>query len=215
MAIIKDGLLSGRLGNKVYYVVDGKSCVRVYCKQKESNTYKQQVQRAKITAVTKFLSKFRTIFKIGYQDSNDKMSEFNQAIKFHYHNALNEISQPGGESPEFEIDINKVILSRGYIVKPEVIDCSRDGRQINLTWDNKLGELTNRYHDVIVMVAYTDGLKAVADFNVGTRQVGHGAMVLPPEFLKPVHLWVFYHNAQRSNEASKDYVSDSVYLGVR
>jgi hypothetical protein len=64
------------------------------------------------------------------------------------------------------------------------------------------------------MVAYMPGIKAVANFNIGTREEGEGVMNLPPEIVKPVHLWVFYHNRQRSNTPDRDFISDSVYLGV-
>jgi hypothetical protein len=214
MATIKNGLLSGKLGNKVYYIRNGKSYVRIYVRGTPSNTYQQLLQRAKFGTTTRFLAKFRPVIKKGFQGSDFIGHEFTEAMQYHLTNALNQIPQPEGKIPRFEIDINKVLLSRGTIVKPEVLNCSREGRQITLTWNNNLGEITNRYHDVIVMVAYAEGLKPVANFNVGTRQEGAGIMTLPPEFLKPVHLWVFYHNAQRSNEPSKEYVSDSVYLGV-
>ncbi|MGE5446772.1 MAG: DUF6266 family protein, partial [Bacteroidales bacterium] len=179
MAIIKNGLISGKLGNKVYYVKDGKSYVRIYVKSKDSNTYKQQLQRAKFGTTTKFLKNFRSPIKIGFQGSKYIDHEFAEAMQYHFNNALIEIPQSEGVCPKFEIDINKVILSRGNIVKPEILNCSREGHQIKLTWDNQLGEITNRYHDVIVMVAYMPGIKAVANFNIGTREEGEGVMNLP------------------------------------
>jgi hypothetical protein len=172
------------------------------------------VHRAKIRAVTQFLSYFSKVIKIGYQGGKDGTMEFNESISYHFHNALKEITPNPEAGPKFEIEINKVVLSRGNIAIPEILTCAREGRQITLTWNNNLGEITNRYHDVIVLVAYTVENRSEADFNIGTRKAGKGIMTLPPEFINPVHLWVFYHNRQRSIEPSRDFISDSVYLGV-
>lgn len=215
MAIIDGrGNISGKVGDMVYYYHKGKTYVRKYSKGRDANTPKQQVQRARMRAANKFLSPFRDILRIGYQTAYDKMGPYGEAMQYHLFNALQQVAQPEGEPPLFEIIIEKTQLSRGYIESPRVTGCTRDGREISLTYDNQLGYEYNRYFDVLMVVAYIPGRKVVVEFNAGTRRSGTGKMTLPMDYTEPTHLWVLYHNNEKSSRPNKDHISNSVYLGV-
>lgn len=207
------GHISGKLGDQVYYYHKGKTYVRKFTKAKDANTPKQQVQRARMRAVNTFLPSFRDVLRIGYQTSNDKMTPYGEAVQFHLNNALQQVPTQEGETPLFEIIMDKVQLSRGNIAKPIIYSCTRTGQEIDLTWNDALGDVYNRYFDVLMTVAYIPGKKIVYEYNTGTRQSGTGKMTLPADYTEPVYLWVLYHNNEKGTRPNKDHISGSVYLG--
>jgi len=142
------------------------------------------------------------------------MTAYSEAMQYHLFNAIQQVAQPEGEPPLFEIIIEKAQLSRGYIDTPRIYNCTREGREINLTYDDQLGYEYNRYYDVLMIVAFIPGRKVVTEFNAGTRRSGTGKMILPVEYTEPAHLWALYHNNQKSSRPNKDHISNSVYLGV-
>lgn len=208
------GHISGKLGDQVYYYHKGKTYVRKFTKAKDANTPKQQVQRARMRAVNKFLAPFRDVIRIGYQTSNDKMTAYGEAVQYHLLNALQQVPTQEGETPLFEIIMDDVQLSRGNINMPHMYTYSRTGQELDFTYSANLGIQSNRYYDVLMTVAYIPGKKVQLEYNTGTRRSGIGKMILPPDYTEPAHVWVLYHNNEKSSRPNKDHISHSVYLGV-
>jgi len=188
--------------------------VRKFTKAKDANTPKQQVQRARMRAVNKFLPQFREVIRIGYQTSYDKMTAYGEAVQFHLFNALQQVPTQEGETPLFEIILDKVQLSRGSIDSPYIYSSIRTGQEIEFTWNDNLGYIANRYYDVLMTVAYIPGKKVQVEYNTGTRRSGTGKMTLPSDYTEPAHVWVLYHNNEKGTRPNKDHISHSVYLGV-
>lgn len=214
MAIINsDGSLYGKHGNSVYYTRKGKKVVRSYVAHNPSSTPKQLKQRARFRAVSSFLKPFKKLINLGYQGQIGHDFPMNEAISYHLRQVLEDITPVSSDEPLFVLHPEQVRLSRGTIQSPEILTCSRVSNKISLTWISELGERTNRWNDIVALVAFIPGTLIFANYHVGEREAGNGSATLPLEMTEPAHTWVFFWNGQKSPTPGKENVSDSVYLG--
>lgn len=212
--VLKNGLLSGRVGNLVYFVINGKQYVRAWVKPSNPRTPLQKRHRAKMMTCGKFFGPLKSVILIGYQGTTGDLEEYNESTKYHLATALEETTPPDSEDYSFRVIPEKVKLSRGDIQKPEIFSCTRTGNELTLTWNSELGRVSNRLTDTIALVACIPGKSVFTDFHVGTRKEGTGTLILPKEFKVPALIWVFYWNGQKGAEPDRRNVSDSVYIGV-
>lgn len=208
-----DGTYSGRAGNIVYYTRNGKTFMKEYKIPTDPKKPKQLSQRARMSAASSFISRFRKIIDIGFQGSDTNSSGYQEAMEYHMGNALRDVTPQGDEKPVFEVIIEDVKISRGLIDPPVVDACEREGNKITVNWDPTLGNLINKLFDSLVIVAYTPEKGTFADYHVGRREQGTGTTMLPAKFNAPVHLWAFYLNQEKNQVKGKENVSGSVYLG--
>lgn len=213
MAKVINGLLSGKVGNLIYFIIEGKQFVRAYVKPDNPGTPGQRRQRARIKTCSKFMSQMKNAVMIGYQGR--KTDAFCEAMKYNMANALEETTPPETTDFSFKPVPEKVMLSQGNINYPLILSCIREGDIISITWDDDLGQYPNRYTDVMAMAAWVPGLKAHIQLNTGMREAGAGQITLPLGFTGEVHLWCFYWNGEKGLRGNKNNVSNSVYLGVK
>lgn len=211
--VLPNGMLVGRKGDLVYYVRDGKQCVRIYVAPKNPNSVGQQIHRAKMKASGVFISQFKQVIAIGYQKGDSNVTPYNEAVKYHFANAMEDITQPKDEKKVYRVITDKIKLSRGLIQAPEIYSCTRTGQEIELTWNPVLGQVHNHYNDSLALVAYIPGKRVHIEFNTGSRQRGICKVVLPKGYTEPANLWVFYWNSLLSTRPGIERVSDSVWLG--
>jgi hypothetical protein len=212
--VLSNGLISGRVGNLVYYVKDGKQFVKMYTEPKDAKTPKQMFNRAKMRDCSKFFKQFNKVISIGYQSYGSALKLFNQVVKYHMANAMEETTAEGNTEYAFRVVPEKVILSEGLIQEPEIINCLRTKQEIELTWHSHIGKVPNRHTDSLALVAYSEGKPVHAEFHAGLRRQGSIVATLPNGYTDPVHLWTFYWNGEKQSKPGKEKVSGSVYLGV-
>lgn len=212
--VLKNGLLSGRVGNLVYFVINGRQYVRAWVKPANPRTPSQLRHRAKMKACAQFLSQFKSVLMIGYQGASPEVEAYNEAAKYHMAYALEEATSPVPDEYLFRVVPERVKLSRGYIEQPQILSIERTGQEIELAWNPELGPVTNRNTDALAVVAYAPGKRPFTEFHTGTRITGFGILSLPIEFTEPAQLWAFFWNGQRSVEPDRKNVSDSVFLGM-
>ncbi len=211
--VSKNGMFSGRVGNLVYYVINGIQYVRAYTKPKNPNTKAQQRHRSKIKACGNFLGNFKKAILIGYQNEGPGIA-FGQATKYHLANALRETTPAGTQDFSFDLIPEKLKLSCGHISPPDILTCIRAVDTISMTWNEKLGQVPNRQTDIVATAAWVPGERAIVQLHTGSRSGGSGHIKLPPAFTGQVHVWAFYWNGEKSIKPSEDNVSDSVYVGI-
>ncbi len=214
MAKVVNGLLVGRVGNLVYYILNGKQCVRSYKKPRDPKTSRQVAHRLKIKVCTKFLKSFWNVIKIGYASNDIAIKNFNEAFNYHLVNAMEEFALPENNETSYRVIPENVKLASGLINEPVIYSCERNGLQIELAWKSELGPIPNRHTDQVVVTAYIPEQKAYTVFHAGIRKEGGGKIVMPGNFNQPVHVWVFYWNPEKKAKSVKERVSDSVYLGL-
>ncbi len=206
-----DGTYSGRVGNVVYFSRGGKTFMKAYKKPAESNRPAQLIQRAKLTAASSFLGDFRKIIDLGYQGNDTHSSGYQEALEYHMKNTMRNITPEGAAKPKFEVDPELAKISKSQ--QPLSETCERIGNTVTISWDPTIGAEVNRHFDSLVLVSWQPGKRAAVDYHVGRRDEGTGTTVLSHDLNAPVHLWAFFMNQQKSNQKTKENVSESVYLG--
>lgn len=218
MAIIKNGLVSGKIGNQIYYVQEGRQCSRaVSSKPTKPATSNQARYREKMTVTSKFLNNFKSVIKVGWHDPDSKRKYYSNSMSYHLCNALVELKDEDNKSQtlpdHFQIDLSKVLLSSGNIESPKILSVLRKENQLHLTWDTNLGPITNRIYDILAIVAYQPDKICESFISAGVRTTGTAIVNLPSHMKGNVHVWAFYWNHTRPETIKNELASNSVYLG--
>lgn len=214
MAIINtNGMITGTIGNKVYYVLNGKQIVRAKRREPMQSTNRQRNSNEKFRVISKFLCKFKEALRHGWADIKDTSAYFNIALRYNYKNAIIEIPGKEGERSDFKIDFAKVLLSKGRIEQPEITKIERIDSDLYLEWNTTLGSKTNRPNDSLTVCIWNETDPAIVYYDMGYRKTGKATIILKEEPHR-LHVWAYYLNKTKSGNDNEDKVSNSVYLGM-
>ena len=135
MAVINQGILggfSGKVGTVIGGTWKGISYMRsIPASVSNPRTPAQVEQRAKFSAVGKFLHPLTSFLRIGFKSAAVKMSAYNAAMSFNLKNAIT------GIFPAFDIDYSKVLISQGSLpgaLNPATV--SATAGTVRFTWEN-------------------------------------------------------------------------------
>ena len=107
-----NGGISGKVGTVIGYMRNGKACLRsAPITVKNPKTPAQLKQRAKFRLILGLLRPITEFLRIGFQNHASKMSAFNYAMSYNMKNAIQ------GMYPDFAIDYDKVMLSKGSLAE--------------------------------------------------------------------------------------------------
>lgn len=212
MAILKNGLLggvTGKLGNTVCYMLNGKQVVRMIVKSTKPPTERQLVNRAELALVNGFLKPIKELIKIGYASlaKARKTSEYSLALGYNKKHALM------GEKPNREIDYSKVRISQGDLRGLQDLRAIINGNLLEISWATGHIHGTHTYDQVMTLVYYpsiSTNVTPLALFNLCGVRREQGQMVTPlPEEMtgRTLEVYVFV-----VGERGK-MVSNSEYLG--
>ena len=197
-----DCLLSGTLGDKVYYVRKGIQYTRsrpVSVSKPKSEA--QLDQRAKFTTILKFLQPLTGFLRVGFKTEHATMSPFNAAMSYNFKNALT------GAYPDYDIDYTKTRVSQGNL--PGALNPAASlisAGKIKFTWDVNRNAMAD---DRVLLVVYNLAQQQVSTIEGGnTRMQGSQTITLPTDFSgDEVHCYMAFQNAGQS------VVSDSQFIG--
>lgn len=232
--VLANGLISGRIGDIVYYPFRGKQCARRYVRPNDPKTDEQLKSRAILKEWMAFLNSYRWVFVRGYPAKRPVLFDQDEAAQHHLQVAFEAViaEAPAVVAPVVEAAVagtnvaevkkkavcslipEKVKFSRGRIAPPEINSCVRSGLEIELTWNTSLGDVPNLYTDMLCVAAYVPGKKPFMHLNAGTRKQGQAKITLPDYKNEPVHLWAFFWNNEISSRKPRDKASESVYLVI-
>ena len=211
MAIYRSGIHgrpSGKIGNIVYYMLNGQSVARSIGKS-DKVTDLQRANRQAMSVTTLCLKNMVRFINAGFgaQAAGTTKNPFNVATSYNKKHALK------GEYPNLSIDYTKLVLSQGVLTPPKATTIKRSGKGVEVTWDAS----SDRNHsfcnedDMVMITLYnpnkTNGY-ATTSLYAAQRSAGKcfipcaGAMVD-----QPMEGYMFF----KSNDGKS--VSDSVYLG--
>lgn len=200
-----DCMLSGSIGNEVWYIRNGinykrKKAVSV----SNPKTQGQLDHRARFTALIKFLQPLKDLLRVGFESQTGNMSAFNAAMSCNYKTAI------GGAYPEFRIDYSKVMVSCGKLTgafHPAVT--STITGKVDFTWEDNSCFDDAWADDRVMLVVYSiDRQEAVTIIGGHFRAGGSQRIALPALFSgDEVQCFIGFQNARQS------IVSDSKYVG--
>lgn len=159
MAVLKDGVLGGvrgKLGNTVYYMLNGKQISRKIGRQTKAPTEKQLANRQGMKVVIDFLKPIGLFVQMGFglEAQRGGMLSQHAAISYNKSYALK------GEYPEIEIDFAKALVSKGDMaqLKNPAVSLNgsvEDGYALWFAWDAGMDDLEwPRCNDMVMLLAY-------------------------------------------------------------
>lgn len=118
MGIIRNGFggnIRGKVGNIVFYILNGKQVARTLGKTTKSPTVPQLQCRQEMAVVNGFIKQVAAFINIGFQlmAKGTNKSPANMAVAYNKRNALQ------GTYPNVEIAYEKVLVSQGSMLDAE------------------------------------------------------------------------------------------------
>jgi len=217
MAILRNGLaggISGKVGNVVYYMMNGKQMSRVIGRRTKPPTEKELANWQAMTVATQFVRSVNEFIKAGFarEAKARKMQPQNAAVSYNRKHALK------GQYPNIEIDYTKVLLSTGNLHGLRGCDVvlqgdAQEGFALCFTWNVLVEDQAwCSGNDQVMLMAYcpeAEGRER-AWFNLygAMRHKGQDVLELPSVFTgKFVEVYVAVVAADRMR------VSESRYVG--
>ncbi len=135
MGKLKSGLFgsfTGKVGNAVGSSWKGINTIHVIpANHTDANSTEQQSQRQKMQLISSFLSSIKNVIVKGFSASDRRITPLNNAVKYNIQQAVT------GEYPDFHINYEKLILSRGRLLKIFNVSVSSDSPgTITFNWTN-------------------------------------------------------------------------------
>lgn len=215
MAQIKTGILgnvSGKVGNVVGGTWKGINYLRtVAASVNNPNTELQANQRLKFGAVVKFLQPVTEFIRVGYKGQAVKMTAFNAAFSYNFHNALT------GDSPDFAIDYPRAMVSRGNLAGAINPACSSAvAAKVILSWEMTSGNGQSSEADTAIFVIFNATKnEAVYSLNAGNRVDASIEVAVPVSYSgDTVHCYIAFMtlNSVLGGQL-RNSISNSSYAG--
>jgi hypothetical protein len=160
MAFMQKGLMggfTGRIGDKIGYVVNGVQYVRSAPKKRSSPvSTEQKIQREKFSLMTKFLSPLASFINEVHKYHNHRKTGYSKLFPLNYREALT------GQYPDFGIDHHRIRLTTGSLSGPVQMHVYCSGRGVlNFNWkDNSCGERDSSPFDLLYLAFYDEDKKS-------------------------------------------------------
>lgn len=215
MARIKSGILSnvsGKVGNVVGGTWKGINYLRgMPAGVRNPNSTLQFSQRLKFSLMVRFLQPVTEFIRVGYKAQAVKMTAFNAAFSYNFHNALS------GDSPDYKIEYPRVMLSRGNLAGAINPSCaSTAAAKVQLSWEMIPGMGQASETDTTIFVIYNaDKQEAVYSLNAGTRGDGTLEVSVPASYSgDAVHCYIaFITMNSLLGGQDRNAISNSSYAG--
>ncbi|MCX2452482.1 DUF6266 family protein [Pedobacter sp. PLR] len=198
------GAPSGKIGNTVFYMLNGQLICRLIGKPGKPST-KQLGNRQAMSVTMEVLKPMKDFINVSFklEAEGTLKNPHNLATSYNKKQALT------GEYPNIKVDYNKVILSRGTLEKPVDLQISKGTDGLNLSWDS--GILNNAGEDDILMVVISHPTKKQASTFLNAAKRADGSCFIPLyEGWKMTAQMEVYVCFKSSNEK---LISDSAHAG--
>lgn len=206
MATIYNGIISGKIGDKIYYSFGGKNYVRKAPERKAPPSEKQLRARAKLVATSDFLTSLRPLVEeIWERKRYTKNTAFGSAVSNMMRNAFDDSAEGAA------IRYQNILLSRGSIYLPQEISLLREVCDVKVSWENHYMRNTFYCRDedeVIVVLHFPSDNASIIYREEAVRRDEVMSISIPDVFAEDCfHAYFLFTSGdgQRS--------SDSAYLG--
>lgn len=195
----------GRIGNIVYYVLNGKNVAREIGKTTKPPTLAQLKVRSEIKLMAQFLKPLKEFINVGFgieQLGTDK-NAFNLAMEYNRPQAIK------GTYPSLEIAYDKVQLSKGPLKTAENIHVEEIPAGLRFNWDTNPQMAWQESTDQAMVLVYFPQQKKVFYTLFGNSRLSGSMEQEIPASLRGKHMesYISFISADRRQ------VSESIYAG--
>ena len=212
MGIINKGILGGFSGNVGPVVGSSWKGINYMkslpTKKSKSSTVAQIEQQLKFSLIIHFLQTMTGLLELTFKNYANEMTEFNAAFSYNIKEAV------GGKSPDFEVDYEKALISRGSLPNGGAPSAAAGtGSNVVFTWTDNSGTGDALATDKTIIVAYCKDLDATF-YTTGntTRDAGTETLDLASFSGKDVETWIAFINAG-DTEASNSLYTGKITVG--
>src|SRR5690554_4677005 len=197
MAVIENLFNSGRgrLGNLVFYKMNGQGIVRTKPAQyKDRKSPAQLAQRQRLQVVNRFLKPFSALLKITFPPETTGRTARTEAFSYIMRNALT------GDYPIICIDKSKVLLCRGPLPLPERVTVTAQSDGLLIEWENGSKVTGSRAGDTLILMAYSE-VSGMADFRfTDTCRTAETYLWKPALPEADLDVWIAFRNRADRHE---------------
>ncbi|WGQ11537.1 DUF6266 family protein [Pedobacter gandavensis] len=197
------GHLNGKVGNLVFYMLNGQPVVRLIGKKGKPSTLQLANYQA-MAVTTKLLRTMGNFIKLGYglQTRGTVHNAHNLATSYHKKHALK------GEYPNIQIDYSKVMPSQGSMPETQGLKIIKVENGLEISWDTQEEEELAGNDSVMLMICLPETKRGRQYLNIARRSEGKCFIPLSDkELTQQIEPYISFISADGT------MVSDSVYLG--
>lgn len=199
------GFHRGRIGDLVYYDLDGINVVRRIGENLNPPTEKQLRARLVVKMASRFFRELSAFIKVGFGTEliGGGVNPHNRAMKYNVNNIIK------GTYPNLEIDYDKVLVSRGFLKPAENFVAVQIADSIKFSWDTNPQMKWPESTDQVMMLAYfPESEKVVYKLFGNSRLSGSDELQIPAAFIgKHMETYISFVSVDRKD------VADSTYAG--
>ncbi|MFA4868290.1 MAG: DUF6266 family protein [Pedobacter sp.] len=208
MAIANDGpggFHRGRLGNVLYYTLNGKNVSRTIGVYKDRDTEKQRDARLRTKLCSNFFQHIHDFINVGYsvESPNAAYNPFNLAV------TANKPNMFSGSYPNLQIEYDLLILSKGNLTPAQNPQVVETGTGLEFTWDTDKKMAFPMATDQVMVLAYFPKKKKAFYTLFGTDRLSGKASLQIPASLRGQYMetYISFSSADRTS------IADSTYTG--
>lgn len=199
------GFHTGRIGDLVYYVLNGENVVRRIGENLNPPTEKQLRARLDVKIASRFLGKLSAFINVGFgtEPMGAGGNPHNVAMKYNVKNIIK------GTYPNLEIAYNKVLVSRGFLKPVENFVAELTADYIKFSWNTNPQMKWPESTDQVMMLAYfPESEKIIYKLFGNSRLSGSDELQIPAAFIgKYMETYISFISEDRKN------VADGTYTG--
>lgn len=200
------GLPIGRIGNNLFYILNGQGVCRSIGEQNQPNTTKQLANRQELKLIMSVLKPLQKFIKLGFEHKakGTVCNYFNLATSYNKHHALQ------GEYPNLSINYKELKLSSGELPIAKDLQIVKTDDGLKVSWDGIHQWAGDQYDDLVMVALYHPKHKKASLFlNAGKRNEGECIVHLEDKTWmdEPIEAYLCFKAADGTS------VSDSAYLG--
>jgi hypothetical protein len=186
-------LVSGRIGNAVFFTLNGKSYVRAApVRKKNSWTSDQKLQRQRISKASSYWRALRSeqVSKI-WNSAAQEMNGYAWFMK---------ANMPAFEMDGTLIDPKLLKVSAGKLPLPQLLKAERladDASTIKVSWQNDPHLKGERLNDELMAISFADGKFSQVTATGIVRNALQGSFNLPLKPVNATHVYLFMASTDR------------------
>ena len=199
------GNFIGRIGNMVYYLLNGKIVGRTIGKV-ESYSDKQLEIQMRTAVISPFFKTLNDFIRIGFKNTPKEDPNWN------FYNIAMSLNNPQaikGTYPDLEINYEKIILSEGAIPSPKNPHVLLNGNILEFTWDPDVDAKGADNRDQVMLLAWFPETEKTVFLTSGARRTDGKERLKLPSFKDDtiIETYISFTADDRTD------VSTSVYTG--
>jgi hypothetical protein len=199
------GIFTGRIGNMIYYVLNGENVCREIGENLNPPTERQLKARAEVKMIGKFLSALSAFINVGFSTEPPKAgyNSYNFAMKYNRNNIIK------GTYPNLEIAYDKVLVSKGVLKPARNFVAVKTAHSIKFSWDTNPKMAWPESTDQVMMLAYfVESKKIVYSLFGNSRLSGSDELQIPESMAgEQMETYISFISVNRKG------VADSIYTG--